>query len=125
MGYANSDYLSFYMAGVNPKNQYEKMRILANGNVGISKDTPIEKFGVEGNIAIPFGSYLSVNNTNIAYRRFLQTGWDSTNSDYLSFYTAGVSPLNKYEKMRILANGNVGIGSDRPMQDCMFMKIMV
>ncbi|HEX8577204.1 MAG TPA: hypothetical protein VF677_12995 [Flavobacterium sp.] len=108
------DYLSFYTAGGSSLNQYEKMRILVNGNVGIGSDRPIEKLDVEGNIAIPFGGYLSVNNIGIPYRRFLQTGWDANIGDYLSFYTAGVSPENQYEKMRILANGKVGIGYNAP-----------
>ena len=47
------------------------------GNTTIGRNTAgIEKLDVEENIAIPFGNYLGVNNTNIAYRRFLQTGWD-------------------------------------------------
>jgi len=86
------------------------------GNTTIGRNTiGIEKLDVEGNIAIPFGSYFGVNNTNIPYRKFLQTGWDATNGDYLSFYTAGGSSQNQFEKMRILQNGNLGIGTINPL----------
>ena len=82
------------------------------GNVGIGTSTPVEKLDVNGNIVIPFGNFLGA--ANVTYKKILQTGWDATNNDYVSFYTAGTSPADQNEKMRITMNGNVGIGFSTP-----------
>ncbi|MES2131831.1 MAG: hypothetical protein V4506_05730 [Bacteroidota bacterium] len=86
-----------------------------NGSVSIGKTTAaVEKLDVEGNIGIPFGSYIGVNTSSITNRKFLQTGWDATNGDYLSFFTAGNVLEDQYEKFRVVSSGNFGIGITTP-----------
>ncbi len=82
------------------------------GNVGIGTNTPAEKLDVSGNITVPFGNFFGTSGTT--YKKLIQTGWDATNFDYLSFYTAGANAADQNEKMRITMNGNVGIGTDIP-----------
>lgn len=82
------------------------------GNVGIGTSSPSEKLDVNGNIVIPFGNFFGTSGTT--YKKLLQTGWDATNLDYLSFYTAGANAADQNEKMRITMNGNVGIGINNP-----------
>ncbi|MCZ8285643.1 MAG: hypothetical protein O9353_09325, partial [Bacteroidia bacterium] len=82
------------------------------GNVGIGTNTPAEKLDVNGNITVPFGNFFGTSGTT--YKKLLQTGWDITNNDYLSFYTAGANTADQNEKMRITMNGRVGIGLSDP-----------
>ena len=86
-----------------------------NGSVSIGKTTAaVEKLDVEGNIAIPFGNYMGVSNSSMTNRKLLQTGWDATNGDYLSFFTAGNVFEDQYEKFRVVSSGNFGIGTTTP-----------
>ena len=86
-----------------------------NGSVSIGKTTAaVEKLDVEGNIGIPFGNYIGVNNSGITNRKFIQTGWDATNGDYLSFFTSGNVFEDQYEKFRIVSSGKFGIGTTTP-----------
>ena len=102
----------------------EKLRITSGGNVGIGTDTPnlqstsannlvIADFGGEGGITIKtninssgnifFADTAATANGRIAYGHgTLDTG------DYMRFYVANE------EKLRIKANGYVGIGTNNP-----------
>lgn len=129
----------------------EKMRVLANGRVGIGTTTPAEKLHVQGNLrvqnrSIYFGAnqrlYADDNSSiqfygnhstitqlilrdkeDLVYGRLYGSG-NGTNFGLLDgdanwSYQAAKDQytrflINNSEKMRILANGNVGIGTSSP-----------
>jgi hypothetical protein len=79
----------------------EKMRILANGNVGIGTASPSEKLEVNGNVNVNGGVYVSGVNGFV---------WNNTANSNLRF------GANSGEKMRITSTGNLGIGTTSPSQ---------
>ena len=96
----------------------ERMRVLANGNVGIGTMSPSEKMHVQGNI-LSSGStsagtqFLGLATDTVTAPSFSWTGDSNTGmyhpeADKLGLVTAGV------ERMSVLANGNVGIGTTYP-----------
>ena len=116
----------------------ERMRITDAGNVGIGTTSPVEKvyvsdglneFGINPTtLASPFSA---VNGTSLDFRftangntnaRFaamvgvLDAGSAGNNSGHLEFWTAPTGSGNPaiVERMRILASGNVGIGTTSP-----------
>jgi hypothetical protein len=89
------------------------------GNIGINLPSAPTEYNmqVRGSIGIGYGNVLGVTNMGwpAAQAKILQTGWDATNSDYLVFYTPGAAGTqNTLEKMRLINNGNVGIGTPNP-----------
>ena len=90
----------FYTNGIN-----ERMRISADGNVGIGTSSPVQKLSVVGNIYLPQGNYITWNNGDCEIGGIF--GY------HLVFRTyTGVSMT---EKLRIESDGNVGIGTTIPL----------
>ena len=99
------------------------MVIKPNGNVGIGAEIPLEKLHIQnGNISIRsnnslYGS-LRLGTSNATYKDYW-AGISSYNTGGvdqadLRFYTA--YGAQKGERMRITQHGNVGIGTDKPVQ---------
>jgi len=85
-------------------NNSEKITILSNGNIGIGITNPIEKFElVSGNFKTNgiIQTYSLSNNSNLN----IQT---STSNDIILI-------TNNTEKMRITSSGNIGIGTNNPI----------
>ena len=82
----------------------EKMRIKADGNVGIGTTNPLHKLQVDGNISIFGGTYLDFANGDV---RFVNS------SGLLSIQTYSVS-TGLSTKMVVTGAGNVGIGTTSP-----------
>lgn len=91
----------------------ERMRINNGGNVGIGISTPQDRLDVRGgNISLPYGFGLMAS--GVINRNLFKTGYQSNVGDYLSIYTAGDASANTGEKIRILQDGQVGIGTTTP-----------
>jgi hypothetical protein len=88
--------------------------VFDNGNVGIGTATPSAKLDVNGNIALPYGSALMVDN---AYPNpnILNTSYNSY--DTLSLYTPGNVATDAIAKMTLWGNGDIGIGTTTPATD--------
>jgi hypothetical protein len=80
----------------------ERLRINSNGNVGINTTNPLEKLQVNGKILVNNGSLLYID----------------SNAGGSVFANSGALPLtfntNSADRMIILSNGNVGIGTTTP-----------
>jgi hypothetical protein len=87
----------------------ENVRIDGSGNVGIGTAAPLRKLDVVGNLLF------SAANAEIEFnlggpRIFVPS------ASTLSFHTGGGTGSAATERMRIVGNGNVGIGTDNPTQ---------
>jgi hypothetical protein len=115
----------------------ERMRIKNDGNVGIGTSTPSSKLtvlktitsnpGSTGNAAVSLGTAGSAGEYNLinfgydsgnwqpAYLGYLCTSGSGSSNGALVFATrASTSDVQPTEKMRIVSNGNVGIGTVDP-----------
>jgi hypothetical protein len=84
-------------------NLAERVRITADGNVGIGTAAPVTKLHVNGSVTIPTNNYLnlSVNNGDTAIQR-------NGVANGMEFFTASAS------RMFIADGGNVGVGNNNP-----------
>ena len=109
----------------------ERMKIAPSGNVGIGRTNPGAKLDVSGNIKCSgdvrldlMKNHLSVGTLTIGrqdtsnYRNHSLTFYNSQDqsSNYMAFnlHAGGSSTSAPVERMRILGNGNVGIGTTSP-----------
>jgi hypothetical protein len=114
----------------------EAMRITSSGNVGINTSSPSERFQVNGNIAIDslelnvpkkikfnanrntFGTYGDIEWYNYQWDGLIKASIGAETSGALSngtlVFKTSDGGSNASERMRILGNGSVGIGTSNP-----------
>ena len=121
-----SDSMQFDTAGA------EKMRIASNGSVGIGTSNPSEKLHVSGNILSSIcktiGSYTNLTplqldrgvsgsgmHVNLTSGRYELEATDKPLVFNAGYSTGAIEfNINGSQKMRIIDNGNVGIGTSNP-----------
>jgi hypothetical protein len=95
----------------------ERMRIAADGNIGIGTKTPVANLEVVG--SENSGIRLSGNTSRLTFTGSKTNLWNIDNfGGTLRFfredYSAGTAGANGFERMVIKDNGNVGIGTANP-----------
>ena len=100
-------------------NNAERLRILANGNVGIGTNSALSSLHLHKNaITQDVRIILSDNTSTSAVNRGFQIGKDASSQGFIWNYEN--SPLhfatNATERLRIAANGNIGIGTNADIQ---------
>jgi hypothetical protein len=110
LNYGNTDMLF-------STNSTERLRILANGNIGIGTNSALSSLHLHKNaITQDVRIILSDNTSTSAVNRGFQIGKDASSQGFIWNYEN--SPLhfatNATERLRIAANGNVGIGTNDP-----------
>jgi hypothetical protein len=132
-GLAAGSNIQFYTTPTPNTLQLERMRIIANGNVGIGMVNPQNSLSVMNNQAAP--TSISVSNAGTVSSNtlmqfllsedgssthgFLRRYRDGTGLTELGFsndlaFSTGVSTI-KAERMRIMADGKIGIGTNSPV----------
>ena len=84
-----------------------RLVIDTSGNVGIGTTAPDQKLSVSGNIQVRSGGWFIARSADNAGYSYLKN--PSTSGSEIAFHTSG-------EKMRLLSNGNFGIGTTAPSQ---------
>jgi hypothetical protein len=84
-----------------------RMKIDVNGNVGIGTTSPGQKLDVNGAIQLQSSNPVYFFNTNYFVRA--STGLELQSGDFIRLLTNGAN-----ERVRVDANGNVGIGTTSP-----------
>jgi microcystin-dependent protein len=82
-----------------------RLVIDTSGNVGIGTTAPDQKLSVSGNIQVRSGGWFIARSADNAGYSYLKN--PSTSGSEIAFHTSG-------EKMRLLSNGNFGIGTTSP-----------
>jgi hypothetical protein len=90
-----------------------RMRILTNGNVGVGTNAPTQKLHVNGNIALGFGLSERIFSDAAYIELYNGSTGDMT---FFNGYFAGATRFftNNSERMRILADGRIGINTTSP-----------
>ena len=110
-----------------PNNNTERVRFLANGNVGIGTTSPVEKVHINGNLRLGLagstGHYISWGQNEVgstgdfARIQGIRTDAAGNQAGHLTFQTkqslSGTAPA---ERLRITDIGNVGIGTTAPTE---------
>jgi hypothetical protein len=94
--------------------ELERVRVLATGEVGIGTATPTNKLSVAGNIGLQTSGYIAFSATVASAANYSLYGDTSTTT--LNGPSAGTITfdINNVEQMRLVANGNFGIGTNLP-----------
>jgi hypothetical protein len=133
-GGSNTGFLNFWVKKTNETALYEAMRISENGNVGIGTTTPSTKLHIDGGLRITdffamgnnqfqwfkdaSGSerrLIGLSGTNIAYFGDV----DNTITGSMNLFQANSQHrffTNGSEKLTVIQNGNVGIGTINPTE---------
>lgn len=90
------------------------MTIVANGNVGIGTTSPVNNLGV--NMPLVANSGISLQSGAFEFARFGIVNPGTNNATYIGSISNNPFSIytNNTEKITVLANGNVGIGSMNP-----------
>jgi hypothetical protein len=136
----NANYTSYLTFGTNPNSATaptERMRIGSDGNVGIGENTPSYRLDVKSSAGDGSGAVTTLRLKNAGTSvgdgaRLLFTSGTSTtggcaiagygvalDSADMLFYAGGNS-----EKMRIKYDGNVGIGTNNPLDSASFTRAL-
>jgi hypothetical protein len=104
--------IGFYTSNASSSNAPLRMVVTAAGNVGIGTNAPTEELHVSSKIFVESQVLASSNDSvsipGFSFREDSNTGIFHPSNDALAFTTGGV------EQMRIMHNGNVGIGLSNP-----------
>ncbi|MDW3191080.1 MAG: hypothetical protein R8G66_01910 [Cytophagales bacterium] len=127
----NTGYLTFWTKNDNNASLTEKVRISADGNMGIGTTSPSERLEIFHSITTPgVISLKSIRNdaghvdvgrisakqdaTEVARIGLPRAG--GTYTGYVTFWTKNNNNASLTEKVRITAEGNMGIGSTSPTE---------